>query len=95
MNQKLQKQFQQLQQQFQQLQQQLQQEKNFSRFKILILESVIEIVAKRLSEWSGESEEAIMSSAVEQTDQKIKSFRQGQVPGSLEDGRSKKDESMT
>lgn len=73
----------------QQLQQQLQREQNFSGFKVSVLESMLEIVVKRLSAQSGESEEAIMSSAVKQTEHAITVVGQGQVPGALEAARSK------
>ena len=83
-NQQLQQQYQQLQQQHQQLQQRFQQLQNFSGFKLFVLESVKDIVAKRLSEWSGESEEAIMKSAVEQTEQKITMVKPEQAASALE-----------
>lgn len=80
---------QQLQQQHQQLQQQLQQEQKFSSSQIFILESVKDILAKRLSEWSGESEEAIMSSAVKQTQQTTIPVEQEQALGAMEAERTK------
>ena len=89
-NQQLQQQYQQLQQQHQQLQQRFQQLQNFSGFKLFVLESVKDIVAKRLSEWSGESEEAIMKSAVEQTEQKITMVKPEQAASALEAERTKR-----
>ena len=73
------------------LQQQLQQAQEVAGLvgmRVFTLESVLNIVVKRMSKQSGESEEAIMSSAAQQTQQAMTMVGQGQMPGALEAARS-------
>lgn len=80
------------------LQQQLQQAQEAAGMmglQVFTFQTVQKILVKSLSKQSGASEEAIMSSVAQQTEQEMKAAGQGQVLGALEAAVSKSSKNMT